>query len=109
MSGLTPLYRPAIPQAQRSIAFGSITNAYQKVGAVFNEGIIWLAFISSLDTPVTVSLDGTTDFLTIKALANVVIDIKTNQAAFPGWMGVYVKYVSAPSQGTFYVSAIGIE
>lgn len=112
-SGLNNFNAIARPLAIRSIAAASITNAYQLVGALFGQGIVWLEITSTLDQAVMVSLDGSTDFIAVPA-GNTVpvfipINLKANGAVIPGQYGIYVKEIGNPAAGSLYVSVLGVE
>lgn len=106
---LSPVFRQASIIPQSSVAAGSITGSYTLVGTLFEQGVICLILYSSLNAAVQLSLDGSVDFIPMPAGGTLIIDIKSDQAAFGGWRGVYVKTLGSPSTGSLYVGAIGVE
>jgi hypothetical protein len=106
---LSPNYREANVIAQKVMAAASVGVTYSLVGTTFGAGVINLLIVSTLDQPVQISLDGTTDFIPIPAGATLIIDLKSNYVALGGWRGVYVKEIGNPTTGSLYVGAIGVQ
>ncbi len=106
---LSPYHKEAKPLPQKSIAFGAVTSSYVLVGSLFQEGIITLILVSTFDETVQISLDGVVDFMPMIAGGTFVLDMKANKAALGGYRGVYVKQIGDPTEGSLYVSTIGVE
>ena len=89
--------RRLTPGVMGSLAFGSVTNAYQAIsGTIAGRGII-LVVTNSLNTEGLLSLDGTNDFCYLPAGQGVVLDLSANDGEFSG--AIYYKYVAAPGSG----------
>lgn len=97
-----------VPQAQRSLAFGSITGSYALVGSVFTEPVLLLYIMSTLDQPVQLSFDGTNDHMPIFANGFIIFDEAMNGLILDGAKGVYVKEIGNPTTGNLYVSCFGV-
>lgn len=95
----------------RSIAFGSITGSYQVVGGAINDHARIVRFVNNTNAAMLVSLNGTTDHDVIPANGFVLYDFSTNRIRDDGLflpLGTffYVKQVSAPTSGSFYITVI---
>ncbi len=91
-------------QAEGSLAFGSITNAYQTV--LTPSASTKIVFIrNNTNTSMTVSMDGgSTDNFILDSGDQVSIDYVSN-GLLSGTAAIQVKYVSAPASGSFRVNA----
>lgn len=107
--GISTLSVRMLAEPLRSLAFGSISNAYMGIGTPF-EFPSRLVFIQNLtDATLVFSLDGVHDHFVLPASSNFVFDITTNQ---PQTLGIYiavgtrfyVKEIGIPNSGTVYVS-----
>lgn len=103
--GLTPYAQKAVPVAQKSAAAAAIGATYTIVGSIFSNPIVMLVIVSSLDQPVQLSWDGVTDHMPLLAGGTIVLDFRSDEIAFPGNLGVYVKEIGNPTTGNLYVSA----
>lgn len=97
--------------AVRLVASGSITNAYTKLGTPFTHAMRVLNFKNNTDADMMISFDGTTDNLPVVADSFDLYDLTSDQDAnetFRYELGtqLYIKFLSAPTTGTFYVVAI---
>jgi len=95
----------------RSVAFGSITASYTALGTPFTHAMRVLHFINLTDGILAVSFDGTTDNIPLAANTFSLYDLTSDQdgnESFRYEIGtqLYIKYLSAPSTGTFYVVAV---
>ena len=96
----------------RSLAFGSITNSYAKVGTALVEPVRLIAFDNPTDGDMLVSTDGSTDMLFLAAGTFKLFDLTTNklsidtQWVFNVGTQFYVKYSSAPSKSAFYIACL---
>lgn len=100
-------------EAERSIAFGSITNSYALVGSLFSHPIRIIVLQNNTNAAISFSLDGSTTLITLQAGISIVLDLtanKTNDPAgfsIPINQGIYVRYASgAPTSGSVFASAI---
>jgi hypothetical protein len=97
--------------ALRSTAFGSITNSYVALGTRFAHAMRVLNFQNTTDGDILVSFDGTTDNAIVPASSFSLYDLTSDEDAnemFRYELGtqIYIKYSTAPSKGTFYLTAI---
>lgn len=97
--------------AWRSLAFGSITNAYQPIGLPFGHPMRIVHFINGTNGDMAISFDGTTDNLPVLAGNFDLYDLTSDQDAveqFRYQMGtqLFIKYLSAPTSGTFYIVCV---
>jgi hypothetical protein len=97
--------------AVRSVAFGSITASYTALGTTFGHAMRVLHFINNTDGDVMISFDGTTDNVPVIAPGFSLYDLTSDQDSnemFRYEVGtqLYIKYLTAPTKGTFYVVAI---
>lgn len=95
----------------RSLANGSIMSTYTAVGSAFGHPPRIVMFQNLTDQQMTFSTDGVTDHLTLPSNGQLVIDFSTNQANSLGFFlskntTIYVKYNSAPSSGSVYVTVV---
>ena len=103
----------------RSIALGSITNAYQALATAggqkpFLHPVRILHFVNNTNGDMMVSFDGVNDHVIITANTGVIYDI-TSDEDYPESLRmsanttVYVKYISAPTtpaDGAFYLACM---
>ena len=95
----------------RSIAFGSITNTYQNLGSSFGHAMRVLHFINNTDGIMMISFDGINDNIPVVgntfSLYDLTAQEDTNEM-FRYQVGsqLQIKYVTAPTTGTFYVVAV---
>jgi len=94
--------------AVRSVAFGSITNAYVALGIPLGHAMRVLHFINATDGNIMVSFDGTTDNAPVIAESFSLYDLTSDQDAnesFRYEIGtqIYIKYLTAPTTGSFYI------
>lgn len=97
-------------EAERSLANGSISGTYAKVGNAFSNPIRILILQNQTDVAATFSLDGSTDLITLQSKIVLTLDISTNrsnQNSFNIAQGtqVWVKATN-PTTGSVFVSAI---
>jgi hypothetical protein len=97
----------------RTIAFGSLTGAYQAMGAAQSYQARIICFTNTTDKDVVFSMDGTTDQIIVPAGGFKLFDITTNhrpvnQDDFSFGIGTqwYVKYLVAPSLGSVYLEIL---
>lgn len=100
-------------EAERTAAFGAITNAYTLMGALFSHPIRILILQNSTNAAISFSLDGSTTLITLQAGISIVLDLtanKTNDPAgfsIPINQGIYIQYAAgAPGSGSVFASAI---
>lgn len=98
-------------EAQRSLAFGSISNAYAAVGAAMANPIRMLVLQNLTDVTLQFSFDGVADTIPLPSSGAFAFDIATNKTIGDGFFlaqgdRVYVKHLgSAPTTGSVYVTA----
>lgn len=95
----------------RSIAFGSITNSYQNLGTAFEHAMRVLHFINNTDGSMMISFDGTNDNIFVPANTFALYDLTAQEDVnemFRYQVGsqLKIKYISAPTTGSFYVVAV---
>jgi hypothetical protein len=103
----TPGVAAAVTQTFGKIAFGSLTGSFATIMTLSSDAKI-VAIFSSLDQPVTVSLDGgTTSFMELDS-ESVVLDLGTSGMKINSGAQIQVKYSSsAPTVGSIRVSVLG--
>lgn len=97
----------------RSLAFGSVSGAYAKIGTPFSNAVRCIMIDNFMNANLTISFDGVNDHLVIFSSSSKIIDYASNrvgpvdQLEQPINTQVYVKQTSgAPSSGSVYVSVI---
>lgn len=97
----------AAPVAQVAYAAASITATYSLAGS-FSVPVIFGFIISTLDAPVQVSFDGTTDHIAIPpgdtTPAVIPLNFKDNMSILPP-SSIFVKEIGNPTTGSLYVCA----
>ncbi len=99
-----------LPEAIRSIAFGSIAVGYMGVGTSLAHPSRLVMFQNFTDAALMVSFDGITDHLPVAANGFVLLDVTANKTVSQGFYiaegtRFYVKEIDAPSLGSFYISS----
>lgn len=101
----TLLASNAIPLAQLTAAAAAITASYTVVGK-FSDGVDMAIIISTLDQPVQLSFDGTTDTIAVPAGNTVPVfmelNFKANLMVFPR-SAIFVKEIGNPTTGNLYI------
>ena len=100
-----------LPEAERSVAFGSITNAYLAIGAPLAHPAIVIIFDNQTETQIQISWDGTNTWKTFAPGQSLVLDLQANKGrgeAMQAAQGTqfYIRYVSAPGTFAFYISVL---
>lgn len=98
-----------LPEAVRSLAFGSISGTYAGVGNPLSNPSRIILFQNMTDSLLMVSFDGITDHLPIASQGFVLLDVTANKTVSQGFYiaegtRFYVKQVVAPTSGTFYIT-----
>lgn len=102
----------ATPETLRSVANGNITNAFAALGSALAHPSRILMFVNTTDKDMLISVDGTNSHFIVPSGSSKVIDLATNRRsndfifAFRAGTQFYIKYVAAPSSGTFYIETI---
>jgi len=97
------------PEALRSLAFGSITNAYKPVGTAIGAEARIISWKNLTDTTIVLSWDGVTDHYIYPPSGFDTYDITANKVKDDGWFPktgtiFYIKYLTAaPTTGSFYI------
>lgn len=100
-----------LPEAVRSLAFGSISGTYMGVGTPLSNPSRIILIQNFMDEAVMISFDGITDHLPVAADGFVLIDITANKTASQGFYiaegtRFYAKELSsAPTSGSVYISS----
>lgn len=103
----------------RGVAFGSITASYVPLGflatpstpAPFTHAMRVLHFINGTDADVMISFDATNDNFPVLAGSFTLYDLTSDQDhderfRYQNGSQVYIKYLTAPTKGTFYLVAV---
>lgn len=97
--------------AVRSVLFSSITNSFAALGTPFGHAMRVLHFINGSDGDVMISFDGSTNNVPVLANTFSLYDLTSDQdgnESFRYELGtqLYIKYLTAPTTGSFYVVAV---
>lgn len=95
-------------EPERTLAFGSISGTYAKVGTAFSNPIRIIVLQNQTDVAVTFSLDGTNDTITLQSKIAFTFDVSANsstQNSFNISQGTQVWVKGSPGSGNVYVSA----
>ncbi len=97
--------------AVRSVLFSSITNSYTALGTPFAHAMRVLHFINATDANVMISFDGVTDNAPVLAESFSLYDLTSDQDAnetfrYEKGTQIYIKYLTAPTTGSFYLVAV---
>ncbi len=98
-----------LPEAVRSLAFGSISGTYMGVGTPLTNPSRLVIFQNFTDGAMMVSFDGITDHVPVAANGFILLDITANKTVSQGFYiaegtRFYVKQIDAPTTGSFYIS-----
>jgi len=97
--------------AARSLGNASITNVYQPLGIPFEHAMRVLTFTNGTNGDMMISFDGVTDNLPVLASTFALYDLTSNQDTnetfrYQKGTQISIKYISAPTSGTFYLVAV---
>lgn len=103
-----------LPEAQRSIAFGSISGTYAAIGTPLVNPAVFIMFINASNADLQISLDGINDTFVLLARSTFVFDISSDRVATNGLFlsvgtSIWVKTLGAPTTGAVYVSSWYVE
>lgn len=95
----------------RLLAFGSIGLSYVNLGTPLGHAMRVLHFINNTDGDMMISFDGINDNIPVLANSFALYDLTSDQDTgenFRYQIGsqLQIKYISAPTTGTFYVVAV---
>jgi hypothetical protein len=96
----------------RSVAFGSITNAFLAFGTPLGHQTRMCRFVNDTDAGVFISTDGTNSMLYLPAGSFILYDLCTNREneastfCFPPGTQFYIKYNTAPSKNSVYLECL---
>jgi hypothetical protein len=95
----------------RSLDFGSIGASYTTIGTPLGHLMRVLQFINNTDGDIAVSFNGVTDNVPCIANSFALYDLTSDQDSGESFRyqintQLYVKYITAPTTGTFYIVAI---
>ena len=99
-----------LPEAVRSLAFGSISAAYMGIGTPLSNPSRIFLIQNLTDALLMFSFDGITDHIPVAANGFVLLDITANKTVSQGFYiaegtRIYVKEVDTPTSGSVYVSS----
>lgn len=96
----------------RTVAFGSITNAYLPFGTPLGHQTRMMRFVNDTDAGIFISTDAVNNMLYIPAGSFILYDLCTNReneattfCFIPGTQ-FYIKYNTAPSKNSAYLECI---
>jgi len=100
------------PEALRSIAFGSVSGTYAKLGTALSNPSRQYYLVNGLNVMITLSWDGSTDHFVVPAGSYILLDVTSN-ASLPGGVlsiaqgtQTWVKQTSgAAGSGSVYLSS----
>lgn len=97
--------------AVRFLAFDHISDTYLPIGPALGHAMRVLHFINATDGDMMISFDGVTDNIPVInesfTLYDLTADEDTNESfRYENGTQLYVRYLSAPSKGTFYIVAV---
>lgn len=97
-------------EAVREVAFGSVTGSYTAIGTATTDHTRIVHIVSTLNTDVYISLDGTTDHIRLAGGGFVLFDFSSNKIHDDGLFlkegtVFYVKQTSAgaPASGNLWI------
>lgn len=99
-----------LPEAQRSLAFGSISGTYAAIGSAFAHPIRIMFLQNLTDQAMQFSFDGSTNHFPLPANGFLLMDVTSNTTINGGAFNiakgttVYVKQIVAPGTGAVYLS-----
>ena len=98
------------PETERTLAFGSISGTYAKVGTALNYASLQLILQNQTDVAVSFSFDGTNSAITLAAGSTFCSDVQANRSGespmrAPVGTQFWVKTAGSPSSGAVYVSS----
>ncbi len=94
-------------EAIREIAFGALTNTYQQLGADVAFVLKQIDLTNTTDADIYLTNDSTKNIWRIPAgVICKTIDLSTNNMALVPGDQLFVKYVTAPTTGNFWVEAL---
>jgi len=99
-----------VPEAARSLAFGSIAAGYTGVGTAIDNPVRILHIQNLTDVVLMFSYDGVYDHFPLASNAYLLLDITANKASGQGCYlaegtRIYVKQDGVPASGSVYVTA----
>jgi len=98
-----------VPEAARSLAFGSIGAAYAGIGTAINNPVRILHIQNLTDVVLMFSYDGINDHFPLASNSYLLLDITANKSRDQGFYlaegtRIYVKEDGTPSSGSVYVT-----
>jgi len=99
-----------VPEPARTLAHGSIGASYMGVGTAFENPIRIIVIQNITDATLMFSFDGIDDHIPLPREGFILLDITANKSIehgfyIPEGARIYVKQISAPTQGAVYVTA----
>lgn len=98
-------------EPMRTVAFGSITTGYTAVGTPFTHPARQIYIQNTTNGLLSFSIDGVDDHFVVAGNGFLIVDTTSNKTIDQGFFfsrgtQIYVKYITAPSSGTLYISII---
>jgi hypothetical protein len=100
-----------LPELVRTLAFGGISGAYAVVGTPLLNPARIIIFQNFTDGDMMISFDGVNDHLPVAKTGFVLLDVTANKTGSVQGFSIaqgtqfYIKQISAPSTGSFYISS----
>lgn len=100
-----------LPEAVRSIAYGSTSASYAAVGTPLSNPARIIIFQNFTDGAMMVSFDGITDHIPVAGNGFILLDVTSNKTASQGFYiaqgtRFYIKQIGTPTTGSFYISSL---
>ena len=100
-----------LPETERSVAFGAITNAYLAIGTPLAHPAINVIFDNQTETQIQISWDGINTWKTFAPGQALILDVQSNRGRaevmqIAQGTQFYIRYVSAPTTFAFYISVL---
>lgn len=96
------------PETLRTLAFGSISGTYARIGSAFANPIRLLVLQNETDVLLTFSFDGVNDHMVLPATGQIVLDVGSNKSDASGELyfsqGQSIYVSGSPSSGDVYLS-----
>lgn len=98
-----------VPEAVRTIAFGSISGTYAGIGTAITNPARIVLLQNFTDADLMISQDGVTDHYPINASSSILLDVSSNQTHLQGGFvsagtRFYVKTIGTPGSGSVYLT-----
>jgi len=96
------------PETLRTLAYGSISGTYARIGSAFANPIKLLVLQNETDVLLTFSWDGINDHLVLPSMGQIVLDVGSNMSTAAGELyfgqGKSIYVSGDPGSGSVYLS-----